>query len=77
MRGEYHLGYCAVRALRALAEGEREHHVLNRLEEGRGDADDMRLAASLYKGAGDSACARDLLAMISVEDRFPWHSEEW
>ena len=67
----YSIDYTRAKRLRGLAQGGAEEAAIDRLEEFRGDADDVRTAAALYQRAGDGANAADLLRMLPPEEKAP------
>ena len=65
-RSEYSIGYTTAKQLRSLA-CEDEMAAIERLLDFRGDAQDMRLVASIFEGAGETKEAQLLLSMITEE----------
>lgn len=54
----YSIGYESARELQKLARNDAEHAAITRLEDFRGEAADVELAAQLYDAAGKRAVAR-------------------
>jgi hypothetical protein len=61
---EYSIDRTRCKALRVIAESDKEVAAIDRLEEFRGCEQDVRLAAALYQRAGDGENAAELLRML-------------
>lgn len=60
----YEIGYGWAKMLRPLCECAQEHAAVNRLEDFRGDAADVRTCAAMFSRVGEDENAAELLRML-------------
>jgi hypothetical protein len=67
----YFIGYSTAKQLRPLTESERESAAVERLADFRGDENDVRLAAELFRRVGEGANAAELLRLVAPRAEVP------